>query len=320
MAAESNIVAVATHSADQNGRVRLSTSYARRQRLPAANKVPPDKIRAGVFAEISCIFNAEQPVFPWPPDCTTLCVDQGLLIAAAGMRAQIETLELLGNNLANAATTGFKSDREFFRLFQTGLAEPDPATSEIRWMPVVQGSAIDFEQGTIERTEGAFDVALSGPGFLMVETPGGARLYTRNGAFHLSAQGRLETAEGYAVLDAGGKPIRVPPGEQIRIGDRGMLRSGSLNVALLGVVTFPGRPPLTKVGLSYFQAPEGVETQPAAETVVKQGYLESSNVNVPLAAVQLIQTSRNFEMLSRIAALVADQMNGRAVEQLGSLR
>lgn len=247
-------------------------------------------------------------------------MDQGLLIAAAGMRAQIETLNLLGNNLANSATTGFKGDREFFRLFQTALTEPDPNTAEIRWMPVVQGSMIDFEQGPLARTEGALDVALSGPGFLMVEMPDGSRLYTRNGAFRLSSQGRLETAEGYAVLDASGKAINIPPGEEVRIGDRGMIRAGDLNLAQLGVVTFEGRPPLSKAGLSHFQAPDGVEMQPATQVVVKQGYLESSNVNVPLAAVQLIQASRNFEMLSRIAGLVADEMNGRAVEQLGSLR
>ena len=243
-----------------------------------------------------------------------------MLIAAAGMRAQIETLELLGNNLANTATTGFKGDREFFRVFQTALTQPDPNTAEVRWMPVVQGSVIDFEQGPLARTEGAFDVALSGPGFLLVETAGGSRLYTRNGAFQLSALGRLETAEGHAVLDAGGAEIGIPAGEEVRIGDHGMIRAGGLNLAQLGVVRFEGAAPPTKAGLSYFQAPEGVETQPATGTTVKQGYLEGSNVNVSLAAVQLIQTSRNFEMLSRIAGLVADEMNGRAVEQLGSLR
>jgi flagellar basal body rod protein FlgG len=247
-------------------------------------------------------------------------MDQGLLIAAAGMKAQIETLDLLGNNLANSSTTGFKGDREFFRLFQGELSGPDPNTAEVRWMPVVQGSLIDFDQGPLARTEGELDVALSGPGFLMAKTAGGALLYTRNGALRLSAQGRLETAEGYAVLDASGAPIQIPAGEQVSIGERGMIRAGGLNLAQLGVVTFEGRPPLTKAGLSYFQAPEGFETQPAVQTVVKQGYLEGSNVNVPFAAVQLIQASRNFEMLSRIASLLADEMNGRAVEQLGSLR
>jgi flagellar basal-body rod protein FlgF len=247
-------------------------------------------------------------------------MDQGLLITAAGMRAQIETLELLGNNLANAATTGFKADREFFRLFQTELAQPDPNTAETRWMPVVQGSMIDFDQGPLARTEGGLDVALSGPGFLTVEAPDGGRLYTRNGGLRLSAQGRLETAEGYAVLDAGGKPIQIPAGAEVHIGEGGMIRSGGLNLAQLAVVSFEGRPPLTKAGQAYFQAAKGTQTQPAAGTVVKQGYLESSNVSVPLAAVQLIQTSRNFEMLSRIAGLVSDEMDGRAVQQLGSLR
>jgi flagellar basal-body rod protein FlgF len=247
-------------------------------------------------------------------------MDQGLLIAAAGMRAQIETLELLGNNLANAATTGFKGDREFFRLFQTELTRADPNTAETRWMPVVQGSMIDFDQGPLARTEGSLDVALSGPGFLTVEAPDGTHLYTRNGGFRLSAQGRLETSEGYPVLDSSGAAIQIPASEEIHIGDSGMIRAGDLNLAQLDVVRFEGRPPLTKAGQSYFQAPQGVETQPASGTMVKQGYLESSNVSVPLAAVQLIQTSRSFQMLSRIASLVADEMDGRAVEQLGALR
>jgi flagellar basal body rod protein FlgG len=247
-------------------------------------------------------------------------VDQGLLITAAGMKAQIETLDLLGNNLANASTIGFKGDREFFRLFQTALIQPDPNTAEARWMPVVQGSVIDFEQGPLARTEGTLDVALSGPGFFAAETSDGARLYTRSGAFHLSPQGLLETAEGHRVLDAGGSAIAIPLGSAVEISDHGMVRANGLNVARLAVVTFEGQPQVTKAGHSYFQAPEGVDTLPQAQALVKQGYLEGSNVNVPLAAVQLIQASRNFEMLSRIASLVGDEMNGRAVEQLGSLR
>jgi flagellar basal body rod protein FlgG len=283
--------------------------------------MPSGNIPAPLSEQIGIVFHHSRAISGWRCDCTSpYAMDQGLLIAAAGMRAQIETLELIGNNLANSSTAGFKGDREFFRLFQTGLSEPDPNTAEIRWMPVVQGSLIDFDQGPLTRTAGDFDVALSGPGFLLAQAPDGTPLYTRNGAFRLSEQGRLETAEGYAVLDAGGAAIRIPPGEEVRIGDHGMIRSAGLNLAQLAVVTFEGRPPLSKAGQSYFRAPGDTRTQPATQTVVKQGYLESSNVNVPLAAVQLIQTSRNFEMLSRIAGLVADEMDGRAVEQLGSLR
>jgi flagellar basal body rod protein FlgG len=282
--------------------------------------LPGGKILPRLSRKIRPVFNNSREITNGVPIASLRPMDHGLLITAAGMRAQIETLELLGNNLANTSTAGFKGDREFFRLFQTERIRPDPATAEIRWMPVVQGSVIDFEQGPLQRTEGTLDVALSGPGFLMVEAPGGARLYTRNGAFHLSPEGRLQTAEGYAVLDSSEAPITVPPGTEIEISDRGMLRAGGLNVAQLAVVSFEGQPPLTKAGLSYFQAAERTQTQPAAGTLVKQGYLESSNVNVPLTAVQLIQASRNFEMLSRIASLVADEMNGRAVDQLGSVR
>jgi flagellar basal body rod protein FlgG len=300
--------------------VRPSTSYTPGAALPRRQENAKRQDPLAPFPENSTYFQRLASNSALAQQLHGLAaMDQGLLIAAAGMRAQIETLELLGNNLANTGTAGFKGDREFFRLFQTARTRADPNTAEIRWMPVVQGSAIDFEQGPLQRTEGPLDVALAGPGFLTVETAAGSRLYTRNGAFHLSTTGRLETADGHAVLDSGASEITIPPGTEIQISERGMLRAGGLNVAQLSVVSFEGRP-LMKAGNSYFQAPEGTQTQPAPETAVQQGYLEGSNVNVPLAAVQMIQTSRNFEMLSRIASLVADEMNGRSVEQLGSLR
>jgi flagellar basal-body rod protein FlgF/flagellar basal-body rod protein FlgG len=270
---------------------------------------------------LACLFsNTKRMLFKWLRDCTrALAMDPSLLIAAAGLRAQMETLELLGNNIANLGTAGFKGDREFLRLFRTELAG-QAGPGEARWMPVVQGSAIDFSQGPLTPTENPLDIALSGSGFFVAAGADGARLYTRNGAFRLSSSGRLETAEGHAVLDGAGAPITLPRSGEIQVAETGMIRVNGLDLAQLGVVDFSRPSPLAKQGHSYFVAPPETLTAPAVGASVRQGFLEGSNVQAPLAAIQLIQANRQFEMLSRIAALVANEMNGRAVEQLGSIR
>ena len=80
-------------------------------------------------------------------------MDSALLTIAAGLRAQTESLDLLGNNLANSATTGYKADNEFYRLFMTPEAASAPGNGEALWMPVVEGSLIDYQQGFMNRDD-----------------------------------------------------------------------------------------------------------------------------------------------------------------------
>ena len=243
-------------------------------------------------------------------------MDQALLTVAAGMRARMETLEVLGNNIANAPTSGYKADREFYRLFATAEARLDMGLGERPWMPVVGGSVIDFGQGPLIQTEGPLDVALSGPGFLVVQSPNGD-LYTRSGSLQRSSAGVLSTFEGYPVAGSRGEQIRLPATGEIDIRPDGVVSVDGLVAGLLQMVEFPGRPPLSKVGRSYFAAPQGVLPQPASATTMKQGYIEGSNVEPTKEAVNLIMATRHFEMMRRVASLVGDQMDGRAVEELG---
>ena len=164
-------------------------------------------------------------------------MDPSLLTVAAGMRAQMETLEVVGNNIANAGTHGYKADRDFYRLFLSAQAQADPLTGQISRMPFVQGSTIDFNQGAFIPTEAPLDVALSGPGFLVVEGPGG-ELYTRSGSLRRSASGVLETAEGFSVLDSQRGSITIPPNGKIEVGGGGMISIEGLEVAELLPVEF----------------------------------------------------------------------------------
>ena len=242
-----------------------------------------------------------------------------LLMVAAGMRSRIESLDVLGNNIANASTSGYKADHEFHRLFWTEHARSDPDNGAESLMPVAEATRIDFTQGPLIATEAPLDVALNGRGFLAVDGPGGV-LYTRNGHLTRAADGRLVTSDGYALRDTGGAAITVPEQGRIRIEPHGAVSVDGLTVGQIAIVEFAGQPPLTKVGRNYYSALAAVTPEPAAATTLAQGHLEGSNVSAPEAAVRLITVGRHFEMLSRVASLVGNEMDARSVEELGRTR
>lgn len=243
-------------------------------------------------------------------------MDPALLTAAAGMKARIETVDVLANNLANASTAGYKADAEFYRLFESARARPDPRTGDADPMPVAEASWVSFAQGPIETTGSAFDIALEGPGFLALEGSNGT-LYTRQGSLGRSAEGELIGPNGLRVLGADGKPIEIPANADIVIAEDGAIRADEATVGRLPIVEFDEPRALRKAGDALFSAPQEAGVKPAAETVVRQGAVEGSNVSASLAAVRLISANRHFEMLRRAASLVGDEMDSRAVSELG---
>lgn len=248
-------------------------------------------------------------------------MDLLMVAAASGMRARMEALEMLANNLANAATPGYKLDRESYSLYVAqeaqeaalaGLA-PDPVLA-----PVVQRNWIDFRQGTLVPTGNPTDLGISGPGFFVVKGPAGT-LYTRNGAFMVSRDGLLVTREGYPVLGTGGQAIHLAGKGPVVVSPEGEVRQDGVVVGRLEVVDFAQPEGLTKYGHGYFRAASAqVAPAPATGYVIEQGKLESSNVSTPESAVRLIGILRQFEMLQRAVSLGAE-MNRRAVEELAKV-
>src|SRR5689334_21559633 len=117
-------------------------------------------------------------------------MDSLTAIAASGLRSRMESLEMLANNVANASSGGYKSDREFYSLYvapEAAVAEPQAT------MPVIERPWTDFSQGLLSSTGNPLDLALTGKGFFSVDGPSGP-LYTRNGSFRLAADGKLTTA------------------------------------------------------------------------------------------------------------------------------
>jgi flagellar basal-body rod protein FlgF len=235
-------------------------------------------------------------------------MDPLLISAASGMKARMESLDMLANNLANTGTAGFKADREFNGLFEQEL-------------PVIERQWTDFSQGTVIPTGNPLDLALSGKGLFALNTPTGI-VYTRNGSFQISKNNQLATAEGYTlrnILDQG-RPIKVDPTQTVDIGKDGVATQGGQQIGQIEIDQISSASDaLSKMGNSYFALVDKAgAVSKAQDAEVLQGQIEQSNVPVADGAVRLVSVMRQFEMLQR-AVRLGEEMNKEAITEVAKV-
>lgn len=259
---------------------------------------------------------------------------RGIYASATGMAAQAQRLDVLSNNLANAATVGYKRDVAVSLSFQDLLQQrlDDRQDAGRGTLPVSIGrvpagtaltTATRLADGPLRATGRGLDVALQGDGFFTVSTPQGIR-YTRAGNFAQDAEGRLVTPAGHPVL-VGGQAVR---GREIEIReDAGVWVDGRL-AGYLDIVTTQQAGALRKVGDNLW-AVSGDGAPLVGATVatgasgtsgekpwrLQVGFLEMSNVEPLREMVELIQVTRSFEA-NQQALRAQDEALGRAVNDL----
>ena len=233
------------------------------------------------------------------------------------MRALIQALDMSANNLANANTAGFKTDREFFNLYVAPEAQAsgDTMGSAPTTVPVIGKQYTDFSQGLLVHTGSPLDLALSGKGFFAANGPAGP-LYTRNGNFKLSPQGILVTHEGYPLRTQDNKPIQTQSTNPLEVTPEGEVLQSGQSLGKLELVAFSDMAALEKQGNNYFKLGDpGIKPAPATDAQVEQAKLENSNVSSADAAVRLVGIMRQFEMLQK-AVLLSGEMNKHAIEEV----
>jgi flagellar basal-body rod protein FlgF len=235
--------------------------------------------------------------------------------AASGMRARMESLEMLANNLANVETGGFKADREFFSIFTGQDATADPQTGDILTMPVVQSHWTDLSQGNLLTTTNPLDLAIDGDGMFAVQTASGVR-YTRNGNFRISAEGLLTAADGNPLRAVDGNTITIDPTMPVDVLPEGTVQQQGQAVGQLELSSFD-RASMDKFGANYFVPVAGAQAKPATGAVV-QGKLEQSNVGAAESSVRLVAIMRQFEMLQK-AMNIGNELNREAIEQVAKV-
>jgi flagellar basal-body rod protein FlgF len=241
-------------------------------------------------------------------------LNSGYYAACAGLRTQTQALDLIANNLANVNTTGFRGQEPTFRSLLAGgwSAGSNPLNRAANDFNVLGGSRLDLTAGNLQATGNPLDLGLEGDGFFVVKTNAGTR-YTRNGNFQVSPKGQLITAQGDPVLSEKG-PVIVPGGE-VAISADGTLSVNGAVADKLRIVDFPPGTALTSEGASYYSAPDAA-ARPAAGVYVRQGMLESSNVNAVGAMVDLISVQRHADMMQRALSAYYNEFNRVATSDL----
>jgi flagellar basal-body rod protein FlgF len=203
-------------------------------------------------------------------------------------RVQEEQLSVSSQNMANALHAGFKA-------FIVSSQECVYKTHDKKKISYVKssGTTRDLTDGALNTTRNPLDIALSGLGYFMVQTPNGKR-YTRNGRFSLDSDRRLISASGHPVLNQTGSEIIIPNDIQyFTVSRDGTLYVNGNNAGKLGVVTFDNEQAMRLEGFSLLSSKE--EGKPAEKVIITQGAFEESNVSVMDVSIKLINIMHRFE-------------------------
>lgn len=257
---------------------------------------------------------------------------RSLWIAKTGLEAQQTNMDVISNNLANVSTNGFKRQRAVFEdlLYQT-LRQPGAQSSEQTTIPSglqigtgVRPVATErlHTQGSLVQTNNPLDLAIEGKGFFQVQLPDGTTAYTRDGSFQPDQNGQLVTANGYPVQPA----IMIPQDvKELTVGNDGTVsvtvngQTGSQQIGQLTLSTFINDTGLESMGGNLYLETQSSgapnESTPGLNGagMLKQRYVETSNVNVAEELVSMIQTQRAYEINSK-AVSTSDQMLQRLAQ------
>lgn len=234
----------------------------------------------------------------------------------AGMLNDVERLRVIGHNLANLTTTGFKREVAVARPFFDPLDRVAGGDgTQVAGARPVMTTFTDQKAGAPKYTANPLDLLIEGDGFFAVATENG-EAYTRQGNLQIDASGRLVTADGLPVLGTNGE-IRLSTGRPL-IDASGQIKENDVVVAQLRVVQVADPATLERLGAGMFGATESTQFLADSAAHVRQGHLEAPNVASMTEMVKLIETMRHFEMSERLMRGY-DGMLERAITDLGEV-
>ena len=166
-------------------------------------------------------------------------MDNASYIGISRQSGLLKELSVIANNMANADTTGYKSEgavfTEYVRSADGSITSKNPRESMS--MGRLGAHVSNFENGSLRQTGGTLDVAIEGEGFFLVETPQGERL-SRAGHFLTDPEGTLINSSGYPILDEGGGQIQIPQEVNVlAIAGDGSISADGDELGRLGLVT-----------------------------------------------------------------------------------
>ena len=243
-------------------------------------------------------------------------MDKFLYVSMTGAKHNMLGQAVHSNNLANADTTGFRSD--FVQARSQGVYYGDGHPS--RAFAQTENPAIDMTNGALVQTGRDLDFAIRGNGLIAVQADDGSEAYTRAGALHIGASGEVMTANGRLVMGDGG-PLVLPPAEKIDIGADGTITvvgvgQGAENLIQVGRIKLVNMEDanLVKGEDGLIRSKDGQPLPVDGLIRLESGFLEHSNVNVIHEFTEILSLSRQYEM--NIKMMGQAQQNSEASAQL----
>lgn len=251
----------------------------------------------------------------------------GLYVATSGLVAQENRVNTITNNLANVNTTSYKKDQPVFTMyipddkrFPQDIIKDTIYNKSINSVVRLDDIYTDFTIGTLKETNNTFDLALENENaFFVLDTPFGLR-FTRDGNFTINNEGILVNQDGYPVMPTNytdNPAIRIPRDAQVTFTENGEVLINNLPQNALYVVQFNNTHNLQKTGRNMYQA-ANILPEVAQNPGVKQGFLETSNINMVTEMVKMIEALRSFETYQKSIQLL-DGTNDIASNRLGRI-
>ena len=245
---------------------------------------------------------------------------RGLYTSATGMLATQTQSEVIGDNVANLKTLGYKEQLASNISFPSMLIERMGGNQPSGAVQIgglgtgvgVDRVALSNTQGALQTTDLKTDLALTSLGYFVVQTPGGER-YTRNGHFQRDANGMLQSPDGYALQGEKG-PIG-PLSSDFSVSADGTIMDKGQILDRLRVVDIPADA-LKREGQSLYSASQPIQVSTAAQ--VLQGSIEASNVDLSGQMIQMMTVMKAYEANQRVIQ-TQDEMLGKAVNEVGKI-
>ena len=225
------------------------------------------------------------------------------------MRADAEALRVTSQNIANVQTPGYRREVSVleFESMARQVAPLDLVSPTVR-------VTNDFRTGSLQQTDGPWNVALQGEGYFVLSTPSGEQV-TRRGDFTLDANGKLVSHDGFPALGDGGE-ITPPSGVPTIDADGTIHVNGQVVDRLRRVSADPSA--LVSSGDGNFAPTSSSNLTEGAPNTVRQGFVETSNVTPTEELLRLMETMRHFEMTQHFVRGANDLLDN-AITTLGKV-
>lgn len=226
-------------------------------------------------------------------------------------------LDVAANNMANTNTVGFKREQPLFHEYVENAKEAPIDDARKTSFVLDFGAVHDTSQGAFQATGNPLDVMIDGPGYLTVQTPGGTA-YTRAGFIKVLQSGQLATSGGQPILDENGRTITVPPEQQkgLSIAEDGTVMSQGARLGRIAVTVF-NEAQVSPRGDGMMEGTGG-RTLTAAETRLKTGGVEASNVEPIVETTSMVEILRSYQA-SMAMSQGLDDMRKNAIDRLSKV-